>query len=66
MFEKIKHHNHHNHRFFSTAEEDKYNRKLIKRAREEQRRMSRAAKIAAKMNFTAFDSHVEHEYDMAE
>ena len=62
MFEKIKHHNHHNHRFFSTAEEDKYNRKLIKRAREEQRRMSRAAK----MNFTAFDSHVEHEYDMAE
>lgn len=59
MFEKIKHNRH---RFFSTAEEDKYNRKLIKKAREEQRRMSRTAK----MNFTAFDSHIEHEYDMAE
>ena len=59
MIEKIKHHNH---RFFSTAEEDKYNRKLIKRAREEQRRLRRAAK----MNFTAFDCHIEHEYDMAE
>ena len=57
MFEKIKKH----HRF--TLEENKqYNRKLIKKAREEQRRMSRAAK----MNFTAFDCHIEHGYDMAE
>lgn len=58
MFEKIKKH----HRFALGSEEKKYSRKLIKKAREEQRRMSRAAK----MNLTAFDSHIEHEYDMAE
>ena len=58
MFEKIKKH----HRFTLESENRQYNRKLIKKAREEQRRMSRAAK----MNFTAFDSHIEHGYDMAE
>lgn len=56
MFEKIK-----KHRFTLDSEDKQHNRKLIKKAREEQRRMSRAAK----MNFTAFDSHIEH-YDMAE
>ena len=50
------------HRFTLKSEDKQYSRKLIKKAREEQRRMSRAAK----MNFTAFDSHIEHEYDMAE
>lgn len=58
MFEKIKKH----HRFILGSKDKQYSRKLIKKAREEQRRMSRAAK----MNFTAFDSHIEHEYDMAE
>ena len=58
MFEKIKKH----HRFAPESKEKKHSRKLIKKAREEQRRMYRAAK----MNFTAFDSHIEHEYDMAE
>ena len=58
MLGKIKKH----HRFAPESEEKKYSRKLIKKAREEQRRMTRAAK----MNFTAFDSHIEHGYDMAE
>lgn len=58
MFEKIKKHN----RFALDKQCKQHDRKLIKKAREEQRRMSRTAK----MNFTAFDSHIEHEYDMAE
>ena len=49
------------HHRFALETEDKQYRKLIKKAREEQRRMSRAAK----MNFTAFDSHID-KYDMAE